>query len=273
MLNFLELGVIDIIDIILTAFLFYNVYIIIKRTNAIRIFIGLVFIYAVWLVVNALHMKLLGGILGYVTGVGALTIIIVFQQEIRKFFILLSNRYLTDIDKKILIFFKFETKKEYTVKIWSIAGACAKLAKEQIGALIVIPNEPLTNNILESGVKIDAVTSAALLQSIFAKTTPLHDGAVIINKKRISLAGCVLPLSSRKNFPVSFGLRHRAAAGMAESFDCCVISVSEERGEISWFYRNEFVRNLTVSQLRKKLEAEYNSVSENEENLNSSEAS
>lgn len=264
-MEFIDFSFWDFLDIFLTAFLFYNVYLLIRNTAAIKIFVGLASMYVLWLIVKALDMKLLGGILGHVTGVGVLAIIIVFQQEIRKFFILVSSKYISGIEERIKEWLKADKKPEYSVKIWSIANACVKMSKQKTGALIVLKKKYLPEQIIESGVTVDALTTAIMLTTIFSKNGPMHDGAVIIENDRIVAAKCILPLSHRKDLPPSFGLRHRAAAAAAEQSDSFVLTVSEETGSISWFYRNSFASGLSIEELRQVLERQFlpNSDSEN----------
>ena len=256
-MEFIQLTIWDIIDIFLTAFLFYNVYLLIRNTAAIKIFFGLASMYIVWIIVKALDMKLLGGILGHVTGLGALAIIIVFQQEIRKFFLLVSNKYLSHIEEKIKSLVDKQKQQTTKLKIWAIANACVKMSKEKTGALIVIQDGFLPERIIESGAEVDALTTSLMLRTIFKRNSPMHDGAVVIRDDRIVAAKCILPLSHRSDFPPSFGLRHRAAAAAAEQSNSFVVTVSEETGHISWFYKDDFATKLTIAELRQKLETQF----------------
>ncbi len=256
-MEFIDFSFWDFLDIFLTAFLFYNVYLIIKNTAAMKIFVGLASTYILWLMVEALKMRLLGAILGHVIGLGAMVIIIVFQQEIRKFFILLSSKYVGGIEVKIKSWFRTNENSNYSVKIWSVANACVKMSKQKTGALIILKKDYFPDEIKESGVEVDAMTTAIMLTTIFMKNGPMHDGAVIIENDRIVAAKCILPLSEKKDFPSFFGLRHRAAATAAEVSDSLVLTVSEETGGISWFYKEQYANNITFMELRRVLEKHF----------------
>ncbi|MCF6184068.1 MAG: diadenylate cyclase CdaA [Bacteroidales bacterium] len=254
MFGFLHIGIKDIIDILLVAFLLYQIYYLIKGTAAIKIFTGIALLYLVWLTVRAFDMILISSILGHVMGVGVVALLIVFQQEIRRFFMLLSNKYLSRINfsfKNILPFF---TNEEPAVKVWSIVKACTSLSKTKTGALIAITRESELYNIIETGIKLNADTSSQLLNNLFFKNSPLHDGAVIIKNEKIIAAGCILPVSEKDVRHEDFGLRHRAALGIVEQTDAVVIVVSEQTGNITLFYSSAYQKNLSITDLRKKLE-------------------
>ncbi len=188
-------------------------------------------------------------------GVGVIALLIVFQQEIRRFFMLLSNKYLSKINfsfKNLLPFFSDE---EPSVKVWSIVKACTSMSKTKTGALIVIARESELFAVIETGVKINADTSSQLLNNLFFKNSPLHDGAVIIKNDKIVAAGCILPVSDNGDVKYEdFGLRHRAALGLTEQTDAVVIVVSEQTGGISLFYGSSYQKNIGTTELRKKLE-------------------
>jgi len=226
----------------------------IKGTAAIKIFTGIAVLYLVWLTVRAFDMILISSILGHVMGVGVIALLIVFQQEIRKFFMLLSNKYLSRINfsfKNILPFFKDE---EPSVKVWSIVKACTSMSKSKTGALIVISRESELYSILETGIRLDANTSSQLLNNLFFKNSPLHDGAVVIKNDKIVSAACILPVSDRDVRHEDFGLRHRAALGLVEQTDAVVIVVSEQTGNITLFYSSAYQKDISITDLRKKLE-------------------
>jgi len=238
----------------LVAFLLYQIYFLIKGTAAIKIFVGIAFLYLIWLIVQALDMKLISSILGHVMGVGVIALLIVFQQEVRKFFMLLTNKYLSNIDisfKKLLPFIKDEDPK---VKVWSIVKACSSLSKQKTGGLITITRESELIPIIETGIKVNADTSSQLIENLFFKNSPLHDGSIIIKNDKIVAAGCILPVSEQ-NFDIKdFGLRHRAAMGMAEQTDAIIIVISEETGGISLFSENKYTIDVSVTELRQTLE-------------------
>ena len=229
---FIQVKVIDIIDILLVAFLMYQVYMLIKGTIATYIFITIILFYVVWLLVKD-NMLLLGGILGQVIGVGAIAIIVVFQQELRRFLILFSSRYLPKAGISLDNFLSRMNEGIPPVNINAIIKACVNLSKDHIGALLVLQRNSILDNFVASGDNIDARTTSRLIESIFNKHSPLHDGAVIINNDKIRAAGCILPVSDNFELPEHYGLRHRAGLGLTEQTDAIVIIVSEETGEIS----------------------------------------
>jgi uncharacterized protein (TIGR00159 family) len=244
-----------LIDIFLVAFLLYQIYFLIKGTAAIKIFTGIAFLYLIWLLVRALDMKLISSILAQVMGVGVIALLIVFQQEIRKFFMLISNKYLSKIDFSLRKVLPFITYEEPEVKVWSVVKAVTNLSKEKTGALIAITRESELLSVIETGVKINAETSSQLICNLFFKNSPLHDGAIIINKDKIVAAGCILPLVDHKLSIEHFGLRHRAAFALSEQTDAVIIVVSEESGEISLFFNSGYQKDITITQLRKQMEA------------------
>ncbi|MEN9443900.1 MAG: hypothetical protein RIS47_790, partial [Bacteroidota bacterium] len=219
-MNFLELRFLDVIDIFLVAFLLYQLYMLTKGTVAINIFAGLIGIYLIWLLVKALNMQLLGLILGQVMGVGVIALIIVFQQEIRNFLIIIGTKYLNNKTLSIEhIFATFIRDEKPKVKIASIVKACKSMATTKTGALIVIERESNLDIYVTTGDRIQARTSSRLLEAIFFKNSPLHDGGVIIRGDEIWAARCVLPVTSRHDIPAHMGLRHRAAIGVSENTD------------------------------------------------------
>ena len=233
-MNFLEFRILDFLDILLVAFFMYQLYKLARGTVAINIFLGLISIYLVWQVVKALQMEMLSEILGQFIGLGVLAIVIVFQQEIRKFLLFIGSSNLRSRSSvfKQLRFFKEE--QVLNTNVDSIVTACVSMAKTKTGVLIVIERtnklDYLFNN---SGDKMDAEVSKPLLESIFYKNSPLHDGAVIISKNKIIATRVILPVSSSQNIPSRLGLRHRAALGITENTDAVCLVVSEETGEIS----------------------------------------
>ncbi len=232
----------------------YQIYYLIKGTAAIKIFTGIAVLYLVWLTVRAFDMILISSILGHVMGVGVIALLIVFQQEIRKFFMYLSNKYLSGINFSLKSIIPFFSEEEPNVKVWSIVKACTSLSKTKTGALIVISRESELYSIVETGIKLNADTSSQLINNLFFKNSPLHDGAVIIKKDKIFAAGCILPVSEKDVRHEDFGLRHRAALGIVEQTDAVVIVVSEQTGEITLFYSSAYQKNISITDLRKKLE-------------------
>jgi len=253
---FITLRILDIIDILLVAVLLYQVYRLIKGTVAINIFIAVFAVYLLWLVVKALNMELIGSILGQVIGVGVIALIIVFQQEIRRFLMIIGTRYLSRRNFTLESLFSVNLKTSSSINVEAIVTACENLSASKTGALIVIARKSELSTITEGGDILNAETSSRLLESIFFGNNPLHDGAVIIIGEKIHAARCVLPISENIYLPANFGTRHRAALGMTEKTDALVIVVSEETGEISVCKTGEITTGLTSAEFREFLKKE-----------------
>ena len=232
--SFLSLRIIDLIDILFVAYLLYQLYKLTKETVAINIFIAIFSIFLFWLLVKALNMQLTGAILQHVFSLGAIALVVLFQPEIRRFLANLGTRY--RVGQNWWRFDKFFTSDKgiiTEIKTNSIAKGCISMSEAKTGALIVITRSASLKIYAETGDIIDSVTSSRILENIFFKNSPLHDGAVIIDKDRIHAARCILPLSESRNLPHNLGLRHRAALGVTENTDALAIIVSEETGNIS----------------------------------------
>ncbi|MBL3655038.1 diadenylate cyclase CdaA [Fulvivirga sediminis] len=253
-IGFLEVSWVDIFDIMLVSVLLYQVYKLMRGSVAVKIFLGVLSLYLLYLIVRALQMELLGLILGQFMGVGVLAAIILFQPEIRKFLLLVGKT--TDFNKgdfwNNLFIWKKRAAKE-TYNITPIIEASKTLGGSNTGALIVISKDSELKFYAESGDIIDAQLSKRLLLSIFNKYSPLHDGAVIVFKGKIKAARCVLPVSESDSLPAQFGLRHRAALGMSEVTDTIVLIVSEETGQFSLARNGKLTHNLSPQELRKKV--------------------
>ncbi len=225
-----------------------------KGSMAIKVFIGFLLIYLVYLVIDALQMELLSTILGQFMGVGILAVIILFQQEIRKFFLLIGQTNFFEEGKFLHKFFFWtpddgENQRENIIQI---IEAIKLLVATNTGAIIVLSqNSPLKFH-AASGDAIDSLISKRLLVAIFNKYSPLHDGAVIIYKGRIVAARCILPVTERE-ISAQYGLRHRAALGIAEVSDAFVIVVSEETSEISVMQSSENTHNISIQKLRNRM--------------------
>lgn len=254
---FITIRFLDILDILLVAFLLYQIYNLIRGTTAINIFIGIFTLYLLWLLVKALNMNLLSSILGQVIGVGVIALIIVFQQEVRRFLLIISTRYIRNRKFSLEKLFSFGEKELVEVKIDSIVSACSNMSAFKTGALIAISKRSDLMSFIRTGDVINADTSSRLLESIFFKNSPLHDGAVIIKKDKIAAARCVLPATDRIDLPPQFGMRHRAALGIAEKTDAVVILVSEETGAISFAKEDNIETNIGPNRLRQILEKEF----------------
>ena len=238
------------IDIALVAALLYQVYKLLKGSVAIKIFLGFLSLYLIYLLVRAVRMELLSIILGQFMGVGVIAAIIIFAPEIRKFLLILgrSSIFSNDSVWKELLFF-WKKKENSGFNISPIIDAAKVLAGSNTGALIVISSTVELKFYAESGDILDAELSKRLLISIFNKHSPLHDGAVIIHKGKIKAARCILPVTERE-VPAQFGLRHRAGIGMSEATDALILVVSEETGQISMAKNGKVLHNLSFQEVR-----------------------
>ena len=249
-LSFFKIGIIDILDVILVGFLFYQLYRLVKGTAALNIFIGLLVFYILWKVVVLFKMDLLSELFGQFVSVGVIALIVVFQPEIRKFLLFIGSR---NPLKKANISIWRESRSEEYPQINTIVKACARMSSTMTGALIVITKDNLLDEYVQTGEIINAKTSRELIETIFFKNTPLHDGALIITKKTMIAARCILPVTQRSNIPTNLGLRHRAAIGITENTDCIAIVVSEQTGTISYCFEGEIQKNVTPDDLKRFL--------------------
>jgi len=248
----------DIVDILLVALMFYQFYRLVKGTAAINVFFGIFTIYLIWQVVKLLQMDLLGEILGQFVSVGILGLIIVFQKEIRQFLLLLGSPRFFGMKSKSFLFWKLNLGSVHHLDIDPIITACQKLSVNKTGALIVLARENELRQFTETGEMIDSRISEQLLENIFFKNSPLHDGAVIIRFNRIVAARCILPVSGSKKIPFNFGLRHRSAVGITEQSDCVSLIVSEESSKIAYCRNGKLHPEILPAQLKTFLEEEFN---------------
>lgn len=258
MFDFIDIQLIDIIDIILVALLVYYVYKLIRGTAAISIFSGIILIYIAWIVVNALKMSLMSAIINQVLSVGMIALIILFQQEIRRFLLHLGNRYVTGGHAKLIN--RMLGRKQETIALGALeelTQACRKMSDTKTGALIVIAHTSSLEAVIETGDRIDANINRRLIENIFFKNSPLHDGAMIIANDRIVAARCTLPVSENPNIPAQYGMRHKAATGMTEQTDAAVIVVSEETGNISFVRNGQIKKMNSITELRLAIENSY----------------
>lgn len=252
---FFEFGIKDFVDILLVAFLLYYLYKLMKASGSINVFTGILVFILIWLVVSqVLEMKLLGSIFDKLVSVGVLALIVLFQEEIRRFLLTLGSQ------KHASAIFRFFSgnKKENLVHedIMPIVMACINMSKQKVGALIVLENSIPLNDVVRTGELINADINQRLIENIFFKNSPLHDGAMIVSKKRIKAAGCILPVSHSLDIPKELGLRHRAAMGIAQASDAHAIIVSEETGSISVAYKGQFYLRLSGEELESLLAKE-----------------
>lgn len=250
---FISFGIADVVDILLVAIMLYQLYKMVKGTAAVNVFIGLALIYIVWIVVRAFDLKLLGSILGKFINVGVIAIMVVFQQEIRKFLLYIgSNEFLKNKNWKTI--FSFSAQENASSKFMldddAIINACFSMSDTKTGALIIISKKSDLKFYVNTGESVDSALTERMLENIFYKNSPMHDGAVIIKDNRIIAARCVLPVTEKENFPSHFGMRHRAAVGITETTDAIAITVSEQTGSVSLTVNGEINSNLTKDKLR-----------------------
>ena len=225
----------------------------VKGTSAVNIFIGLAVIYFLWIIIRALDLKLLSSLMGKFVNVGVIAVMVVFQQEIRKFLLYIgSNEFIRSRNWKNLLKFKLGAADLDTIELDadSIVNACLSMSETKTGALIIISRKSDLKFYINSGEAIDSALTDRMLENIFFKNSPLHDGAVIIKNNRIIAARCVLPVTEKENFPSHFGMRHRAAVGITETTDAIAITVSEQTGGISLTIAGEINANLSKDKLR-----------------------
>jgi diadenylate cyclase len=254
-LSFLSIRFWDIIDILVVGFLIYQVYKLLRGSVALNIFVGVLSLYALWWLVGILKMELLSKILSQFVSVGVIVIAIVFQQELRRFLLLLGNQALRG--RLQLKSFKSEDKQDKSLEINALRQSILTLSEDKTGALIVLSDSSTMINFSESGVILDAKINKNLILSIFNKESPLHDGAIIIANHKIHTASSILPISDNTDLPQSAGLRHRAALGVSEATNVAAFIVSEESGEISVAYQGKLEMNLDEAQLDKMLTKYY----------------
>ena len=245
----------DILDVLLVAFLLYKTYKLMKSSGSINIFTGILVFIVIWVIVSqVLQMRLLGSIFDKLVSVGVIALIVLFQDEIRQFLLTLGTHHRSSSILRLLR----GKDKETTTRgnIMPIVMARLSMSKGKVGALIVIEKDIPLDNVTRTGELIDANISQRLIENIFFKNSPLHDGAMVISGTRIKAAGCILPVSHNLNIPKELGLRHRAALGISQETDALTIIVSEETGGISIAQKGEFRLKLTAEELERILTAE-----------------
>ena len=253
-IGFLDVGWLDLLDILLVALLIYQIYNLVRGSVASRVFVGYLLVYLAYLLVKALGLHLLTTLLEYFISVGALALIIIFQQEIRRFLLLIGKS--TNVANSRWLrrwLLRQSGAPEPTTSLRPIMDACKTLSAEFSGGLIVIRKNDDLTKFTQSGEWIDAAVSKPLLVAIFCQYSPLHDGAVIIGDGRIQAARCILPVSDDDELPAALGFRHRAAVGMSEATDAAVIAVSEESGRLALALNGELTTSLTLAELEERL--------------------
>jgi len=246
----IDFGIKDVIDILLVATMLFYIYKLMKRSSAANIFIGIIVFILAWIVVTQIfNLRLLGFIFDKLVNIGLIALVVVFQEEIRRFLSNIGTR-----QSRVLKLIGRRGKPEATHEdIMPIVLACKKMSEDKVGALIIIERSVGLKEFINSGESIDAKVNNSLIQNIFFKNSPLHDGAMIIQGTRIVAAGCILPVSHSLDIPKSLGLRHRAALGIAQQTDALAIIVSEETGNISIAEGDQFHLRITPDELESAL--------------------
>lgn len=252
-MTFLDIRLIDLIDIFLVAYLMFRLYKLIKGTVALNIMIGIFAFVLFWLLIKAFNMELSSSIMDNFVNVGVLAFIVVFQQEIRRFLLLLGSKYNLSSKFSMDKVFMSDSKGMMDIYNTPVIRACVSLAKTKTGALIVISKSSELVDYVQTGELINGVISTQLLENIFFKNSPMHDGAVIITSNKVKAAGCILPVSQNTSLPKKVGLRHRAAMGITEATDAVAIVVSEETGRISFFSKGNMEMGVSEEELKELL--------------------
>ncbi|MBQ6300628.1 MAG: diadenylate cyclase CdaA [Bacteroidales bacterium] len=258
MFDFIDISFIDVLDVLMVGLLIYWLIRVVRGTSAVNIFLGVLLLYVVWIASRAVGMKLLSFILGQVLGVGVVALLVIFQPEIRRFLQRISSSTTAaqqGVFKKL-----FRQAKQAGMparELEELTAACRKMGETRTGALIVIRHGSGLGDILDTGDEIDARINRRLIENIFFKNSPLHDGAMVIGDNRILAARCTLPITGRQDIPAHYGMRHRAAIGMSEVSDASVIVVSEETGDIS-FVTDGIIKTMgSITELRLAIEDSY----------------
>ncbi|WP_034057134.1 diadenylate cyclase [Lacinutrix jangbogonensis] len=241
--NILNFGIKDYIDVFLVALLLFYIYRLVRGTVAINIFLGIVVIYFIYLIVEALQMVLLTKILGGFISVGFIALIVVFQQEVRKFLLMIGSTNFASKRGflKHIKFLKMDGVSALSTDVDVIIAACNKMSTTKTGALIVLERNNNLDFLVTTGDEMNIKVTQPIIESIFFKNSPLHDGAIIIENNIVKATRVILPVNNEKTIPQRFGLRHRAAVGITEKTDAIAITVSEETGQISCFRNGTFV--------------------------------
>ncbi|HKL35265.1 MAG TPA: diadenylate cyclase CdaA [Salegentibacter sp.] len=252
-MDIINLRFLDVLDIVFVALLLYYLYKLVKGTVAVNIFIGIVIIYLMGSLTDLLQMELLSSVLGEFIGVGMFALIVVFQQEIRKFLLMIGSTKFTQKGKFFsqLKFLKGDL--ETSTNVEDIISACEAMGQSYTGALIVIQKNTNLDFVKNSGDDMNIELNQPIIESIFYKNSPLHDGAMVIEDNKITATRVILPVSNDRSIPLRFGLRHRAAVGITEKTDALALVVSEETGQISYVRDGEFIMFESNDELQKKL--------------------
>lgn len=258
-IGYYEVTLINIIDLLLVLLISWQLFKRLKGSLAFNILIGLITIYLFWLLVSYFQMPLLESILGNFTRVGIVAVLIVFQQEIRRFLLLIGrNSFLGENKSWWNIFpWKWRIEETFATNFEEILSACHELAQKRTGATLIFPKTSEMKFIAASGEAVDAVISMRLILSIFSKNSPLHDGAMIIARGRIKACNCILPVSDNPDMLKKYGLRHLSALGITEQTDAICLVVSEEKGSISFVKEGKIEEVVDEEALVQRLHQEF----------------
>lgn len=245
--GFLELTLVDVFDILLVSTIIFIIYKRIKNTPAMKMFIAILIILLVRLLAGVMNMKLMSQLLGAVVDLGAVALLVIFQPEIRRFLSRIGKNAGTQ--SFIGKFFKRTPSEINTEAINEITKACEEMSEEKVGALIVFPGKDTLDGIVETGDIVDAQISQRLIENIFFKNSPLHDGAMIIRHGRILAARCTLPITT-STIPARYGMRHKSAVGLTEECDARVVVVSEQTGHISFVKEGQIKKVDNINSLK-----------------------
>ena len=250
-IGFLPVRIWDVLDILIVGYLIYQIYRLLKGSIAFNIFIGVLTLYVVWWLVNQLDMDLLSAVLDQFVLVGVTIIVIIFQPEVRRFLLFLGDSTLRQRSNFLgrIIDRNFEKTEENTGLVNATQAALLRMSRKKTGAIIVLSKNISLDGLINSGVTMDAQISEPLIESIFNKESPLHDGAVILTNGKIHSASCILPVTDSTRLPKSAGLRHRAAVGITERAKVAAFVVSEETGDISFAYEGKLQKKVSETQL------------------------
>lgn len=251
----MHFGIKDLIDVLLVAFFLYQAYKLMKNSGSIALFSGIISVIIVWILLSqVLEMRLMGGILDKFISVGFIVLVVLFQDEIRRFLLAMGShngwKFITNL------FSKRDDESDKKKYIAPVVLACMNMARKKTGALIVIQQDVDLSIYIHTGEMFNADVNARLIENIFFKNSPLHDGAMIIADNKIKAAGCILPVAQNANLSKDLGLRHRSALGMSLETDALVIIVSEERGKISVAHNGKLNLNITAEELQQILSRE-----------------
>lgn len=253
----IDFGIKDVIDILLVALLLYYIYRLMKESSSANIFVGIIMFAIVWIFVSQVfEMRLLGSIMDKLVSVGSISLIVLFQEEIRHFLSTIGSRREANFFVRFLRGRSGKDDAVHREDLMPIVMACMNMSKQKVGALIIVERNVGLNEYAETGDVVNANITQRLIENIFFKNSPLHDGAMVISKKRIKAAGCILPVSHNMDIPKELGLRHRAALGISQSCDAIAIVVSEETGGITVAIKGAFQLRLSAEKLESILTAE-----------------